>query len=171
MSEERGIVPENLASTRELTAAEIMPPGVPPVEPGTPVAQVLRVMVQNDVAGVAVVENDEIVGIITESDIVQRQADVDAPAAVPFLDAIFFADAGRPYEEEVRRALAIDARMLMSSPVTSIRHDATLEEIATVMSDLDLHPLPVVDDGNRYMGIVSRRDLVRVIAELENRVS
>jgi len=171
MSEQRGLVPEDLQSTTGLTAADIMPKGVPPVAPSTSVAQVLRVMVDHDVAGVAVVENDEIVGMITESDVVQRQADVDAPAAVPFLDAIFVADAGRPYEEEVRRALATDARMMMSSPVTSIRHDATLEEIATVMSDLEVHPLPVVDDHNRYIGIVSRRDLVRVIAELENRVS
>lgn len=171
MEENQGLLPENLESTIELTAADIMPQGVPPVAPTTSVAQVLRVMVDYDVAGVAVVENDEIIGIITESDIVQRQADVDAPSAVPFLDAIFVADAGRPYAEEVRRALALDARMLMSSPVTSIRHDATLEETATVMSDLDLHPLPVVDDADRYLGIVSRRDLVRVIAELENRVS
>lgn len=171
MSDSRGLVPENLESTVELTAAEIMSQGVPPVAPDTTVAQVLRVMVAHDVAGVAVVENDQIIGIITESDIVQRQADVEAPTPVPFLDAIFMADAGRPYEEELRHALAIDARMLMSSPVTSIRAGATLEEIATVMIDLDLHPLPVVDDAGHYMGIVSRRDLVRVIAELENRVS
>lgn len=171
MDESRGVVPQQIESTIELTAADIMPQGVPPVEPWTTVAQVLRVMVDYDVAGVAVVENDEIVGMITESDVVQRQADVDAPTPVPFLDAIFVADAGQPYEEEVRRALAIDARMLMSSPVTSIRADATLEEIATVMIDLDRHVLPVVDASGRYVGIVSRRDLVRVIAELENRVS
>lgn len=171
VNEHQGLVPENIESTIELTASDIMPQGVPPVEPGTSVSHVLRLMVDYDVAGVAVVENDEIVGIITESDIVARQADVEAPMPVGFFDAIFVADAGRPYEEEVRRALAIDARMLMSSPVTSIRANATLEEIATVMSDLDLHPLPVVDDSGRYMGIVSRRDLVRVIAELENRVS
>lgn len=171
MDESQGVVPEQIESTTELTAADIMPQGVPAVQPSTSVAQVLRVMVDYDVAGVAVVENDEIVGIITESDVVARQADVEAPMPVPFFDAIFVADAGRPYADEVRRALAIDARMLMSSPVTSIRADATLEEIATVMSDLDLHPLPVVDASGRYVGIVSRRDLVRVIAELENRVS
>lgn len=171
MDQYQGVVPENIESTIELTAADIMPREVPPVEPTTSVAQVLRVLSGSDVAGVAVVENDQIVGIITESDIVQREADVEAPTPVPFLDAIFVADAGRPYEEEVRRALAIDARMLMSSPVTSIRSDATLREIATVMIDLDKHTLPVVDAQGRYMGIVSRRDLVRVIAELENRVS
>ncbi len=171
MDETQGVVPQQIESTIELTAGDIMPQGVPPVAPSTTVAQVLRVMVDYDVAGVAVVENDEIVGIITESDVVQRQADVEAPMPVPFLDAIFVADAGRPYEDEVRRALAIDARMLMSSPVTSIRSDATLEEIATVMIDLDMHTLPVVAPNGQYAGIVSRRDLVRVIAELENRVS
>jgi CBS domain-containing protein len=171
MSEQPGLVPEVLEETISLTANDIMPQGVPSVAPETTVAEVLRLMVDHDVAGLAVVEDDEIIGIITESDVVQRQADVDAPTPVPFLDAIFVADAGRAYEDEVRRALAIDARMMMSSPVTSIRHDATLEEIATVMIDLDVHPLPVVDDEDRYMGVVSRRDLVRVIAALENRVS
>lgn len=171
MSDAGGLVPDQLESTVELTAADIMPSGVPPVSPDTSVAQVLRLLVDYDVAGVAVVENDEIVGIITESDVIQRQADLDAPTPVPFLDAIFVADAGRPYEEELRRALALNARMLMSSPVTSIRSDATIDETATVMIDLDRHVLLVVGPDGRYMGIVSRRDLVRVIAELENRVS
>jgi CBS domain-containing protein len=148
-----------------------MPAGVPAMTPESSVADVLRVMVEHDVAGVAVVEDDEIVGIITESDIVARQADVDAPVAVPFFDAIFMVDAGRQYDEEIRRALAIDARMLMTSPVTSIRASANLEQIATVMMDHDVHPLPVVDENNRYLGIVSRRDLVRVIAYLETRLT
>lgn len=164
-------IPENIETTRELTAAEIMPIGVPPVSPESSVADVLRLMVKHDVAGVAVVESNEIIGIITESDIVARQADVDAPVAVPFFDAIFMVDAGRQYEEEIRRALAINARQLMTTPVTSIRASANLEQIATVMIDHNAHPLPVVDDNNHYIGIVSRRDLVRIIAELETRVS
>lgn len=164
-------IPENLDQTPELTAADIMPAGVPPVSPEASIADVLRVMVGHDVAGVAVVENDEIIGIITESDIVARQAEVDAPLPVPFFDAILVVDAGRSYEEELRKALAINASQLMTSPVTSIRARATLEQIATVMIDHDVHPLPVVDENSKYMGIISRRDLVRVIAELETRVS
>lgn len=165
------VVPQNLEQTRELTAAEIMPAGVPSVSPEASIADVLRVMVQYDVAGVAVVDDDEIVGIITESDVVARQVEIEAPTPVPFLDAIFMVDAGRSFEEEVRKALAINAGQLMTSPVTSIRGRATLEQVATVMAERDVHPLPVVDADDRYIGIVSRRDLVRVIAELETRVS
>jgi CBS domain-containing protein len=150
---------------------EIMTAGVPPISPDDSVARVAKLMVDFDVAGLAVVENGEIIGIITESDIIAREADVEAPTMVPFLDAIFVADAGRLYEEEVRRALATNARMLMSSPVISIRSDATLNEVASVMLDRDVHPLPVVNADGHYIGIVSRKDLVRVIAELENQAS
>lgn len=164
-------VPENLQETPELTAADIMPAGVPPVAPDASIAEVLRVMVDHDVAGVAVVENDEIIGIITESDVVTRQASPSDPLSFPILDAIFVLDAGRSYEEEVRRVLAVNASQLMTAPVTSIRSIANLEQIATVMMERDVHPLPVVDEDEKYIGIVSRRDLVRVIAKLETRLS
>lgn len=152
----------------EPVLAATMCRGVPAVAPEDSVGSVARLMVDYDAAGVVVMENGSIIGIITESDIIARDADVDAPTPVPFLDAIFIADAGRPYEEEVRRALAINAAMLMSAPVVSVRSDATLYEVASIMIERDVHPLPVVDEDNRYIGILSRKDLVRVIAELEN---
>jgi len=153
---------------RDPVVTSIMNADIPAVSPDATVAFVCKAMVTYDAAGVAVVENGEIVGIITESDIIARQADVEAPTPVPWLDAIFIADAGRLYEEEIRRALATNARMLMSAPVISIRSDATLNEVASVMLERDVHPLPVVDANGTYLGIVSRKDLVRVIAEMEN---
>ena len=164
-------LPEHIEDTRDLTAGEIMNGEVPPVSPDATIADVLHTLVNFDVPGVAVVEDDEIIGIVTESDIISRQADVDAPVAVPFFDAIFLVDGGRQFEEELRKALATNARQLMTAPVISIRSRATLDEIATVMIDRDVHPLPVVDDAGHYVGIVSRRDLVEVIASLETRIS
>lgn len=164
-------VPENIQDTPELTAAEIMRQGVPAITPEDSITKVLKIMVEHDVAGVAVVENNEIVGIITESDIVSRQAEPTAPLFWPIIDAVFVMDAGRSYEEEVRKVLAVNAGQLMSSPVTSIKSKANLEQIATVMQEHDVHPLPVVDENQQYIGIVSRRDLVRVIFDLETRLS
>lgn len=171
MDQESGPTAERSAEGRSPIVTEIMTASVPSVSPDDSVAKVAKILVDFDVSGVAVVENGEIIGIITESDIIAREADVEAPTPVPFLDAIFIADAGRPYAEEIRRALATNARMLMSSPVISIRSDATLNDVASVMLDRDVHPLPVVDQDHRYIGIVTRKNLVRVIAELENRES
>lgn len=151
----------------DATAGDIIRPGIPPVTPETSVADVIRLMVKHDTSGLAVVEDGQLVGIITESDVVTREAEFDLPTPVPFLDALFQVDAGRPYGEELRRVLATNARMLMSSPVVAIRASATLHEIATVMMERDVHPLPVVDQDGAYLGIVSRRDLVHYIEQLE----
>jgi CBS domain-containing protein len=161
----------SMPGAAELTVRDIMRRDVPPVGPDDSVAYVARSMADAQLAGVPVVEGGEVIGIITESDLIQREADVDAPTPVPFLDAIFVADAGQLYEDEVRRALAVNARMLMSSPVTNIRDTATMNEVATVMVDRHLKVLPVLDAANELVGIVTRADLVRVIADLENRAS
>jgi CBS domain-containing protein len=147
---------------------EIMQTNVPTVAPDDPVPIVANMMAAAGLNGVPVVEHGRMIGIITDSDIIAREADVDAPTAVPFLDAIFVADAGRSFNEEMRIALAVNARQLMSSPVISIRDTATLSHIATLMIDEGVNPVPVLDDGNNLVGIVSRSDLVKVIARLES---
>lgn len=147
---------------------EIMQTAVPTVSPDDSVATVANLLVSTGLVGVPVVENDRMIGIITDSDIIAREADVDAPTVVPFLDAIFVADAGRDFQDEVRHALAINARQLMTSPVLSIRDSATLSHIATLMVDEKVNPVPVLDDDDNLVGIVQRSDLVRVIAMLES---
>src|SRR5688500_18105031 len=91
------------------TVADIMRGDVPVVALSDPVATVARVLADSGLPGVPVVEDGEIVGIVTESDLVARQADVEAPTVVPFLDAIFVLDGGRDYDDELRHVMAVTA--------------------------------------------------------------
>jgi CBS domain-containing protein len=148
---------------------QIMRTNVPVIGPDASIAETARILVEHQVPGVAVVEHDKIIGIITEADIITREAEVDVPTPVPFLDAIFMADAGPEFEEELRKVTAINARQLMTTPVISIRSNATLTEVATLMVDRRVNPLPVLDAQNNVVGLVSRSDLVRIISALENK--
>jgi CBS domain-containing protein len=152
----------------ELTVEQIMRTEVPSVGPDDTIATVAKTLVDNAITGVPVIENDSIIGIITETDLITREADVDLPTSVPFLDAIFVADAGPDYEEEMRKVLAVNARQLMSSPVFNIKAYATLSQAATLMIDERINTIPVVNDDLELVGIVTRSDLVRVISRLEN---
>jgi CBS domain-containing protein len=125
------------------------------------------VMAESGLPGVPVVEEGEIVGIVGESDLVARQADVEVPTVVPFLDAIFVLDGGRDFDDELRRVMAVTAGDLMTSPVYNIRASASLGQLATLMLDHRVNPVPVVDDEYALVGIVTRADLVRVVARLE----
>jgi len=160
--------PASIAETPEPTVAEIMRSEVQTVTPDTSVAAVARLLADEGLSGVLVVVDGEVIGIVTEADIIAREADVEVPTPVPFLDAIFMVDAGRDFDDEMRRVIGVTARDLMTSPVINIRSRATLTQLATLMIDERVNPVPVLDDDSNLVGIVSRADLVRVIARLES---
>jgi CBS domain-containing protein len=132
------------------------------------IGEVARALSSSDLPGLPVVDNDHVVGIVTESDLIERQADVEAPTPLPFLDAIFLVDAGRKYRDEIRRVLAHTAEEVMTHPVLNIRASATMNQLATLMVTDHVNPVPVLDHDDRLVGIVSRSDLVRYIAGLES---
>ena len=151
----------------EPRVADLMRADVPTLARGDSVAKVAKLISDAQVPGLAVVDDGEIVGIVTESDLVTRQSDFTPPGVISVLDAVFTTDVGWDYDDEVRRALALTAGDLMTHPVYSIRDRATLAEVATLMHQFRVNPVPVVDDAGRIVGLVSRADLVRVIARLE----
>lgn len=157
--------------TPGVTVAQIMRVDVSVVSPDDTVGTVARVLAAQGLPGVPVVADGAIVGIVTEADLIAREADVTVPTVVPFLDAIVVADAGRDFDEELRRVLAVTARDLMTAPVYNIRASASLSQLATLMIEQRVNPVPVVDDDLNLIGIVSRADLVRVIARLETEES
>ncbi|MGI8477019.1 MAG: CBS domain-containing protein [Thermomicrobiales bacterium] len=152
----------------EPSIAQEMRRDVPTVTPGDTVATVARLLVETGLPGIPVVRDGALVGIVTESDIVARQADVDAPAQIPFLDAVFRLDAGRSFGEELRHVLGVTVDDVMTHPVYSVTTDATIGQIATLMIDKHLNPVPILDAQHRIVGIVTRADLVRIIARLED---
>jgi CBS domain-containing protein len=154
-------------SGNEPTVKEIMRREVPIAGPSTTIGELARLMVEHRVPGVPVVRDGELIGIVTEADLIQREANVDMPSIVPFLDAIIVADAGTPFKDELRHVLATTAADLMSAPVISIRDIATISELATLMLQKRINPIPVVDERRQIVGLATRAGIVEVIARLE----
>ncbi len=50
---------------------------------------------------------------------------------------------------------------VMTSPAITARPDADIKEVARVLDEKRIKRLPVVDDGNKLIGIISRADIVR----------
>ena len=105
----------------------------------------------------------ELVGMITELDMIEREAEFDAPIYTTFLDALFVIE-GKDSEEKLARILATRAEQLMERTVYSIREDASVEEVASLMFDRKVNPVPVMSKAGEVIGIVSRSDIVRLMA-------
>ena len=156
-----------MTQTGELSVKDVMRSEVPVATPRTTIAELARLMVEYRVPGLPVVDEGMLVGIVTEADLIQREATVDIPSIVTFLDAVIVADAGTPFEEELRRVAATTAEELMTSPVISIRDFATVSELATLMLQQRINPIPVVNDERQIVGLATRSGLIELIARLE----
>ncbi len=152
---------------RTYRVSDIMSTDVPVVTPADSIATISRLLVEHRIPGVPVVADGEIIGIVTEGDLVERDAEITVPSFFSFFDAVIEVDAGRSFDDELRHALATTAEDLMSSPVYNILPTATLTELATLMIQENVNPVPVVNEALELIGIVSRADLVRMIAKLE----
>lgn len=113
---------------------DVMSADVETISPDATIEEAAQQMRDGDFGVVPVVDGENLIGIITDRDIVVR-----AIAEGRGL--------GTPVEEA------------MSEGVICVREDDSVEEAARVMSDNQIRRLPVVDDGGALVGIVSLGDL------------
>ncbi len=64
-------------------------------------------------------------------------------------------------EDPSHRARVRSAAQLMTSPVIALGPEAPLADAARLLNEHGFHHLPVVDDAQRIVGILSDRDLLR----------
>jgi CBS domain-containing protein len=118
-----------------MNVREIMTSKVVTVRPEASIFQIAKLMRDEDIGSVPVVENDRLIGIVTDRDIVIR--------------ALADAQPGKN----------VDARTVMSSRVLYCFEDQSVEEVLANMGDQQVRRLPVVDRDKRLVGVVSLGDL------------
>jgi CBS domain-containing protein len=116
---------------------DVMTEQVDFVGPETQVLEIARKMRENDIGSTPVVENDRMIGIVTDRDIVIR---VVAEG------------------QDVRSATA---RAAMSPKILYCFDDQTVEEVLENMGHNQVRRLPVVNRDKRLVGVVSLGDLVK----------
>jgi CBS domain-containing protein len=143
---------------------DIMTTDVVTLAPDTPVPQIARTFRELGISGAPVVENGEIIGIVTEVDLIARHARPHSPYYLPLLDARIPLGGQREYNEIIRRVLGLTARDIMTENVKTITADAEVEDLATLMVEEKANPVPVLDAG-RLVGIISHTDLIQHLEE------
>jgi CBS domain-containing protein len=145
---------------------DVMTTEVVMVRPETPVSEVARLMVEHDISGVPVVDEEgSVIGVITELDLVLRNTRLHLPTFIQILDAQIYLETPGRYQQRLRHMLGTQAQDIMTSPAVTIGPDAELEEVADLMVHRRVNPVPVVDVHGRPVGIISRSDIVRLMAQ------
>ncbi len=148
-----------------MRVADVMTRAVVTVAPDTSVREIARLLWDHGISGVPVVDAaGALVGIVSEQDLLVRNANLHVPTYLRVLDVMIPMGDPRGFEDELRRALGATAADVMTHHVVTVAPDTDLADAATTMLERDVSRLPVVEDG-RVVGILSRADFVRLLAQ------
>jgi CBS domain-containing protein len=145
---------------------EIMDSEPETVTPDTPVEDVVRLLRENELPGVPVVDGDgRCIGIVTEADLVlpDDQGDLHIPHYINLFGGTVFLEPLGRFEQRLRKAFASNAGDMMTSDPDSVAPDTSVREAARLIHESGHNRLPVVEDG-RLVGVVTRVDVLGALA-------
>ncbi len=146
-----------------LLVKDIMTREVITVAPGMEIAAATKILLENRINGVPVVDEDgSLLGILCQSDVIAQQKKLPIPSIFSFLDGYISLSSMKTLEKEVQKIAASTVAHAMTAPPVTVSSASSLETVATLMVDKNMHTVPVVDKGE-LVGIVGKEDILRTL--------
>jgi CBS domain-containing protein len=150
-----------------MNAHDVMTTKVVAVSPDTPTNKIAELLLENGISAIPVVDGTGApIGMVSEGDLIGR--DEAAREARRDWWLALLADGTELNADYLAslRAPERTARDIMAAPVVTVSEETGISEIAHLLVAYRIKRVPVVRDG-RVIGIVSRADLLRGLAEGE----
>lgn len=135
-------------------AAEIMKEPIS-VSVNDRVVHARRLMLDNDIGRLPVVENDDLVGIITERDVAKSMKNFRA--LVP----------DNQQDERIRNLIVGD---IMTHNVKSVRTNTPISEVISLILNENIGGVPVLNLRDEMVGIISRRAIIKLLASTNHQM-
>lgn len=144
-------------------AEDIMETKVISITPDTNIAKAAKILLDNHINGVPVVDYDEeLVGILCQSDLIFQQKEVPLPPILSILDSIIPLSSSDKLEKELEKLSASTVEQAMVKDPVTVNADTNLSEIATLMVERHFHTIPVVE-GKKLIGIIGKEDILKTM--------
>ena len=135
----------------KITVKEIMSKDLTVVSPTDRLVHARRQMIESHVGRLPVVEDDELVGMITSKDLMR--AFIDFRKKVP----------EKYQKSQIKEVLVED---IMSTNPTTVTGDMSITEVSEIIMETGFNGLPVVEDS-KVVGIITQTDILKLIEKLE----
>lgn len=144
---------------RDLKVGDIMGSDWPILGPDQTVEDAIKLFAEAGISGAPVVDGDDLIGIVTEGDLIFRDADIKAPGFLDILGGMIPLGSWDEYRQETLKSAGVTVDEVMNENVVTVEPDTTLSEAATIMADKRIKLLPVTQ-GDRLRGVITRMDIL-----------
>jgi CBS domain-containing protein len=147
-----------------MRAQDAMTKDVITVGTNATVGEIASLLVRHRISAVPVVSEDgRLIGIVSQTDLVHRSETGTEKRRKWWLEV--FADAETKAREYIK-SHGLKAQDVMTRVIISVSKEASLAEVADVLDSHRIRQVPVMD-GGKLVGMISRADLVRKLAEVK----
>jgi len=149
----------------EALARDIMTTPVITVDPELSVKDLAALFRDKRIGGVPVVEDGKLAGIVTEGDLMALDADVQYPHYFELFDSIIYLGSQKKFKEQLEKAAAANVRQLMThrDKVKTVAPEDPARKAATLMTRHRFDRVPVVDEGDAVVGLITRHDVMKLL--------
>ena len=148
-----------------MLAREIMSREVISISPEEKVDEAARILVENKISGLPVVDaNNHVVGIITEKDLIIRASELKVPFYVTLFDSIIFLENPIRFNNDVKKYIATQVKDAMTRKVFVVEEDTPISEIVEIMQKRAVNRVPVVRN-EKLVGIITRNDILKSLVK------
>ncbi len=148
-----------------LTASDIMTTDVQTVHEETDLKVLAKRFVEQNVNAMPVVDDDGgLVGMVTQTDLVEQDMPLHIPTVVSIFDWVIYLESPKRFTEEVRKVTARKVGEICARDVVTCSPEDPVSRVASLMVDNKVHLVPVVDDG-KMVGVVGRLDIIRSMGD------
>ena len=133
---------------------DLMTPKLVVADPETDLASIIRLLSDESINAIPIIEKGRLVGIVTETDVL----DLLGKKEILAIKQEDVADLRRRGVEKVRE--------IMKTDVKTIQADSSVDRAVFLMSFYDVNELPVVDKNNKLVGMIQRNDILKFISKL-----
>jgi CBS domain-containing protein len=143
------------------TARDIMTKDPLTVARDLTVTEAAKLMVDNRIGALPVLDEGKLVGIVTEGDLIMQDVRIEFPTYIHLLDGfIMYPPATARFESELKKAVGATVADVMTAEPVVVQADMSVEDAATLMVEREVSRIPVLD-GETLVGIISKSDIVR----------
>ncbi|HMK48945.1 MAG TPA: CBS domain-containing protein [Thermodesulfovibrionales bacterium] len=146
-----------------LKAKDIMTRDVITVKQETTIEDFARLIMKQRISGAPVIDDSgRLLGVVTENDLISKNSRLHIPTILRLFDAYIPLGTSR-MESDIKKMAAATVGEICTRDVTTVDEEASVEYIATVMTEKRIHSLPVLKEG-MVVGIIGKKDLIKGLA-------
>jgi len=147
---------------------DVMSKNVITISPEESINDAIEKMAKNNISGLIVVDNNKVVGVISESDVLKvlgsEFPEIKASANLTF-SILLLLEGGVKMIREMKKIGKLKVKDVMSKKVFFVKPEDTILEAARMMSKKDVRRLPVIDEDGKLVGVISRTDILRALVK------